>query len=124
MTATSRTRGRCRLRESGVSVPSKACGQEFPQHVAVPRGCLAEVLTLLEAHKIRPNLRDERFAGITIEAEFQGELRVLQQEAVAKIAEYDEGILCAPTAFGCRGGGADCETKGEYAHSGTPAAVA
>jgi hypothetical protein len=77
-----------------------ACGQEFPQHVAVPRGCLAEVLTLLEAHKIRPNLRDERFAGTAIEAEFQGELRGLQQEAVAQIVKHDEGILCAPTAFG------------------------
>ena len=77
-----------------------ACGQEFPQHIAVPRGCLTETLALLESHKIRPEVRDERFAGIPIEAEFQGQLRPFQEEAVAKITSHDEGILCAPTAFG------------------------
>jgi len=77
-----------------------ACGQEFPQHIAVPRGCLTETMALLESHKIRPEVRDERFAGTPIEAEFQGQLRPLQEEAVAKITSHDEGILCAPTAFG------------------------
>jgi hypothetical protein len=77
-----------------------ACGQDFAQHIAVPRGCLAETLALLEAHKIRPEVRDERFAGTPIEADFQGQLRPFQEEAVAKITAHDEGILCAPTAFG------------------------
>ncbi len=77
-----------------------ACGQEFVQHIAVPRGCLTETLALLEAHKIRPEVRDERYAGTAIVAEFQGQLRPFQEEAVAKIAAHDEGILCAPTAFG------------------------
>ena len=77
-----------------------ACGQEFAQHIAVPRGCLTETLALLEAHKIRPEVRDERYAGTAIEAEFQGQLRPFQEEAVAKITAHDEGILCAPTAFG------------------------
>ena len=77
-----------------------ACGTEFVHHVAVPRGCLTETLALLEAHKIRPEVRDERYAGTAIEAEFQGQLRPFQEEAVFKITEHDEGILCAPTAFG------------------------
>lgn len=77
-----------------------ACGQDFAQHIAVPRGCLAETLALLESHKIRPEVRDERFAGTPIETEFQGQLRPFQEEAVAKITGHDEGILCAPTAFG------------------------
>src|SRR5437016_10708904 len=77
-----------------------ACGQEFAQHIAVPRGCLSETLALLEAHKSRPEVRDERYAGTAIEAEFQGQLRQFQEEAVAKITAHDEGILCAPTAFG------------------------
>src|SRR5215471_11440007 len=77
-----------------------ACGQEFVQHVAVPRGCLTETMALLEAHKIRPEVRDERFLGTAIKAEFQGQLRPAQEEAVAKITAHDEGILCAPTAFG------------------------
>jgi superfamily II DNA or RNA helicase len=77
-----------------------ACGQEFAQHIAVPRGCLLETLALLEGHKIRPDVRDERYAGSAIEAEFQGQLRPFQEEAVAKITAHDEGIVCAPTAFG------------------------
>ena len=77
-----------------------ACGTEFAQHIAVPRGCLTETLALLEAHKIRPEVRDERYAGTAIEAEFRGQLRPLQEEAVEKIAGHDEGIFCAPTAFG------------------------
>jgi len=77
-----------------------ACGEDFAQHIALPRGCLPEVLALLEAHRIRPEVCDERFAGTPIEVEFHGELRPLQLEAVSKITQHDEGILCAPTAFG------------------------
>ena len=77
-----------------------ACGEEFVQHIALPRGCLTETLALLEAHKIRPEVRDERYAGAAIDAKFQGQLRPFQEEAVAKITAHDEGILCAPTAFG------------------------
>jgi superfamily II DNA or RNA helicase len=77
-----------------------ACGEEFVQHIAVPRGCLTETLALLEAHKIRSEIRDERYVGTAIDAKFQGQLRPLQEEAVAKITAHDEGILCAPTAFG------------------------
>jgi superfamily II DNA or RNA helicase len=77
-----------------------ACGQDFAQHVALPRGCLPEVIALLEAHRIQPEVQDERFAGTPVEVDFQGELRPLQLEAVSKITQHDEGILCAPTAFG------------------------
>jgi superfamily II DNA or RNA helicase len=77
-----------------------ACGQDFAQHIAVPRGCLTETLALLKMHKIRTNVRDERQAGIPIPVEFRGQLRPLQEEAVTKISDHDEGILCAPTAFG------------------------
>jgi superfamily II DNA or RNA helicase len=77
-----------------------ACGEDFAEHVALPRGCLQEILALLEAHGIRPEVHDERCAGTPIEAEFQGELRPLQLDAVSKITQHDDGILCAPTAFG------------------------
>ena len=77
-----------------------ACGQDFPKHIAVPRGCLSDVLALLRAHHILPEIRDERFAGNPIEAEFDGQLRPAQEEAVGEVSDHDEGILCAPTAFG------------------------
>ena len=76
-----------------------ACGTEFVQHIAVPRGCLTETLALLEAHKIRPEVRDERYSGTAIEAEFQGQLRPFQEEAVAKITAYDEGTRTTDTSI-------------------------
>ena len=77
-----------------------ACGEELSKHVAIPRGCLSEVVALLEAHGISAKVRDERCDGTPIDAEFHGELRPLQQEAVSVLSGYDEGILCGPTAFG------------------------
>lgn len=77
-----------------------ACGQDFSRHIGIPRGCMTEVLSLLKEHKIKPDLRDERFTGVPIEVEFAGQLRPLQAEAAAKMSQYDEGVLCAPTAFG------------------------
>ena len=44
-----------------------SCGTEFAQHIALPRGCLTEMLALLSAHKIRAEVRDERYAGTAIE---------------------------------------------------------
>ncbi|MFP5205188.1 MAG: TOTE conflict system archaeo-eukaryotic primase domain-containing protein [Acidobacteriota bacterium] len=77
-----------------------ACGQDLPKHIALPRGCLTEVLALLRAHHIQPHVRDERFAGTRLAADFNAQLRPAQQDAAKEIAEHDEGILCAPTAFG------------------------
>jgi superfamily II DNA or RNA helicase len=77
-----------------------ACGEELTNHIAVPRGCLAEVIELLKSHHIRPEINDERFAGVPVEVAFSGQLRPLQQDAVDAFAQHDEGILCAPTAFG------------------------
>jgi superfamily II DNA or RNA helicase len=77
-----------------------ACGQDFPKHIAVPRGCLADVLDLFRSHHIRPGVLDERFRGVPIQVEFNGQLRPVQEEAVRQIVDHDEGILSAPTAFG------------------------
>ena len=52
-----------------------SCGQEFAQHIALPRGCLMEAIALLADHKIKVDFRDERYAGTPIEAKFQGQLR-------------------------------------------------
>jgi hypothetical protein len=44
-----------------------ACGEDLPRHLALPRGCLAEVMAFLEGFKIRAVVRDERNAGARIE---------------------------------------------------------
>ncbi len=77
-----------------------SCGEDLANHIALPRGCLAEIMELFEGHHITPAIRDERCSGHPIDVEFRGQLRPLQQDAVSMIAEHDEGILCAPTAFG------------------------
>jgi superfamily II DNA or RNA helicase len=77
-----------------------ACGEDIANYIALPRGCIAEVAQLLETHQINVVIRDERFAGRAINVEFTGQLRPGQQDAAAMIAEHDQGILCAPTAFG------------------------
>ena len=52
-----------------------SCGQDFAQHVGLPRGCLVEAMALLAEHKIKVDLRDERCEGTPIEANFEGQLR-------------------------------------------------
>ena len=76
------------------------CGEDLANYIALPRGCIAEAVQLFEAHHIKPVIRDERFAGRPINVKFSGQLRPAQLDAAAAIAEYDDGILCAPTAFG------------------------
>src|SRR5450755_2422030 len=74
-----------------------ACGEDLANYIALPRGCLSEVVELFEGHSIKTDIRDERVAGLPIDVEFSGQLRALQKDAVSMIAQHDEGILCAPT---------------------------
>ena len=76
------------------------CAEEFDHHIALPRGLLKELLELFERHGIAAEVSDHRFAGSPIEVEFHGDLRPRQKEATNALARFDDGILCAPTAFG------------------------
>ena len=73
-----------------------ACGEDLAKHVALPRGCLSEVLSLLEGHGIKSILHDERVVGKPIQVEFHGTLRPAQEEAVAQVVRHNEGLICAP----------------------------
>ena len=76
------------------------CAENFPNHIALPRGCLDAVEELLRENDIRCELHDERFSGEPLNVSFAGKLRPDQEEAVAAMLRHDTGILCAPTAFG------------------------
>jgi hypothetical protein len=52
-----------------------ACGEDLADHIALPRGCLAEVIELFEMHRVKPDIRDERCAGHAIDVEFRGQSR-------------------------------------------------
>ena len=76
------------------------CAENFPQHVALPRGCLDAALPLLRENGLACELRDERVNGQPLEVEFVGTLRTDQETAVSAMLHHDAGVLCAPTAFG------------------------
>jgi superfamily II DNA or RNA helicase len=76
------------------------CAENYPNHIAVPRGCLDAALDLLRENGIRCELDDKRFIGDAIDVTFTGTLRLDQEVAVAGMLRHDDGILCAPTAFG------------------------
>lgn len=76
------------------------CADNFPKHIALPRGCLDVVLELLNENGIAPIIEDERFGGDPINLNFVGALREDQEAAVTAMLQHDAGILCAPTAFG------------------------
>lgn len=76
------------------------CAENFPHHIALPRGCLDAALQLLCDNGIGCEIRDERRGGQALRVEFVGVLRPDQEAAVAAMLTHDTGILCAPTAFG------------------------
>lgn len=76
------------------------CADNYPRHIALPRGCLDAVCELLRYNGIDYELRDERCSGQAIAVEFEGQLRVDQEQSVRAMLRFDSGILCAPTAFG------------------------
>lgn len=74
--------------------------ENHPKHLALPRGCLSDVKSLLSANKIDLRLDDERSRGRPLNAKFLGLLRPDQQEALGAVLQHDFGMLVAPTAFG------------------------
>jgi superfamily II DNA or RNA helicase len=76
------------------------CAENYPLHIALPRGCLDAAHRLLQENGIRCDLKDERFAGEPLDVSFIGTLRPDQEIAVAAMLQHDAGVMCAPTAFG------------------------
>ena len=76
------------------------CAENFPRHIALPRGCLDAARSLLRDNGITCDLRDERFGGDRLDAGFAGVLRPDQETAVSALLKHEIGVLCAPTAFG------------------------
>ncbi|TAN53036.1 MAG: DEAD/DEAH box helicase [Methylococcaceae bacterium] len=76
------------------------CAENYPHHIALPRGCLDAALGLLEDNGIGCELRDQRCSGAPLDVAFIGTLRADQEAAIAAMLQHDVGVLCAPTAFG------------------------
>ena len=76
------------------------CAENYPNHIALPRGCYNDVVALLDANNIKREVIDERFVGESIDVNFHGTLRLDQEAAVSGMLSHETGVLCAPTAFG------------------------
>ena len=76
------------------------CAEEFPKHLALPRGCLEEITSLFQSHEVAVAIEDQRFSGLPLNVTFQGTLRADQQAAANDLLAHDDGILSATTAFG------------------------
>jgi len=77
-----------------------ACAEAHPKHIALPRGCLDELKTLLRRHKVRFRINDLRVAGNPLEVSFTGTLRPEQITAAKALLAHETGVLAATTAFG------------------------
>lgn len=77
-----------------------SCAKLFSKHVALPRGCLDDLLRLLGDVGVKAKLRDERQQGRPLETRFLGELTADQKKAVAALLKNETGVLAATTAFG------------------------
>ncbi|WP_240689068.1 DEAD/DEAH box helicase family protein [Ammoniphilus sp. YIM 78166] len=73
---------------------------EFPRHLALPRGCMEELVRTLEDYGIEVEVRDERNKGEALEVKFQGELYEAQKTAAQALLAQETGVLSATTAFG------------------------
>lgn len=76
------------------------CADNHAKYISLPRGCLGDIILLLQSNDIDVELLDERTAGEKISPCFVGVLREEQKIAARKILQNDIGVLCAPTAFG------------------------
>lgn len=76
------------------------CAENHENYIALPRGCLDDILSLLSENSILAILHDERNLGNSLDVSFKGQLRPDQNEAVNAMLLFDTGILCAHTAFG------------------------
>lgn len=77
-----------------------SCGEEFPSHIALPRGLASEVVAFFAENNSACNIIDRRNRGHEINAGFTGLLDPAQQAAAEAVLSKDCGVLSAATAFG------------------------
>src|SRR5438552_8982675 len=77
-----------------------ACAVELPEHVALPRGCVAELEQLLRGHDSALLLEDQRCDGKPLDVTFQGQLTPVQKKAGRALLRDDIGVLVAPPGVG------------------------
>lgn len=77
-----------------------SCAEDYLEHIALPRGCMDDLVGLLDDNEIELSVDDQRQKGAQLNVEFAGELRPDQAKAAEAMLRHDIGVLSAATAFG------------------------
>lgn len=90
------------MRFSTTGIPRHICCARLEgQYLSLPRGCLTDIIHLLNQQDTKIKLKDQRTKGnILVNINLLTELSSEQEMACKKILEHDVGVLHAPTAFG------------------------
>ncbi len=74
--------------------------KETDEYISLPRGCLEDLISLLNYVGVKYEIEDKRISLDNICAEFNACLRNNQEEAVNLLLKYENGLLIAPTGSG------------------------
>ncbi|MBI1320227.1 MAG: restriction endonuclease subunit R [Candidatus Hydrogenedens sp.] len=77
-----------------------SCCEDFPKHIALPRGLENEIEDLLNGHSVVVNWQDERTSGQELSVSFKGALTPEQESVGRTLLKDDTGVCVAPTGFG------------------------
>jgi len=77
-----------------------SCAEDLAEHVALPRGCVADAEDLLREHGARLHVQEARDEGAPLDCTFHGSLTPVQEQALAVLVEHDIGVFVAPPGVG------------------------
>lgn len=77
-----------------------SCAEDLPKHVALPRGCTADLEGLLRVHGVALDLADERVTGAPLDVRFRGKLTAVQESAARALLAQETGVFAAPPGVG------------------------
>jgi superfamily II DNA or RNA helicase len=77
-----------------------SCSEETPEYLCLPRGCEADLDSLLAEAGVGVEWSDKTNPGRPIKVTFTGMLREEQELAAEAMLQHDCGVLAAATAFG------------------------
>lgn len=76
------------------------CSEIMDGYLSLPRGCLDDIVCVLNEYGIKAEIRDKRVLGVAKRFRFHGKLIKGQQSAAKNILSSEIGVLSAPPGTG------------------------
>ena len=76
------------------------CSEILDGYLSVPRGCLEDIICLIEEYGIKVDIRDERIEGQKVKFKFYGTLTKEQKSMARSILKNNIGVAVAPPGTG------------------------